>query len=174
MQVPQPDDPHAPITRVQHRAGVCEVCAFVPHDVDQVVRHLGRVEYDAAHAVDRVQQQRQLKRAVDAREHLGRVHVRGPQVPDVRHVERRYAQSRRTSGRGVRPAPPPWVLGLVHQALYVLMNPLQPDAHCQARDVEKLFDYDAIDVGQEREQADEVLVVEPADDNNRIWTKFFS
>jgi len=127
-----------------------------------VVRHLRRVDYDAAHAVDHVQQQRQLKRPVDALKRLRGPQVCGPQSPDVRCAERRYAQVGRTSGRGVRPAPPPWVLGLLDQVLYVFVDPFQPDAQRQARYVEKLFDHDAIDVGQERQQADGVPVTEPA------------
>jgi len=45
------------------------------------------------------------------------------------------------------------------QVLYVLVDLFQPDVQCQARDVEKLFDHDAIDAGQEREQADEILAI---------------
>jgi len=63
------------------------------------------------------------------------------------------------------------VLGLVDQVLYVLVDPFQPDAQCQARDVEKLFDHDAIDVGQEREQADEVPVIEPVTVGSKLRTK---
>jgi len=57
------------------------------------------------------------------------------------------------------------------QVLHVLVDPFQPDAQCQARDVEKLFDHDAIDVGQEREQADEVPVIKPAAVVTRVRTK---
>lgn len=153
MQVPQPDDSHSPIARVQGSASVRDRRASVPYDVGKMVRYLGRVEQDAAHAVDHVQQQRQLKRAVDARKRLRHPQVSEPQVPDVRLTERRYAQAVRMSSRGTRPASPPRVLGLVHQVLYVLVDPFQADAQCQASEVEKLFDHDAIDVGQEREQA---------------------
>jgi len=97
--------------------------------------------------------------------------VRGPQSPDVRCVERRYAQVSQTSGRGTRPAPPPRVFGLVDQVLYVLVDPFQPDAQRKARHVEKLFDHDAIDTGQEREQADQVPVVEPAAVGRKLRTK---
>lgn len=136
-----------------------------------MVCHLRRVEHDAAHAVDHVQQQRQLKRPVDALKRLRGPQVCGPQSPDVRCAERRYSQVGRTSGLGVRPAPPPWVLGLVDQVLYVFVDLFQPDAQRQARDVEKLFDHDAIDVGQEREQADEVSFTEPVAVVRKIRTK---
>jgi len=88
-----------------------------------MVRYLGRVEQDATHAVDHVQQQWQLERAVDARKRLRHPQVSEPQVPDVRRTERWYAQAVRMSGRGTRPASPPRVLGLVHQVLYVLVDP---------------------------------------------------
>lgn len=74
------------------------------------------------------------------------------------------------SGRGTRPASPPWVLGLVHQVLYVLVDPFQPGAQCQASYVEKLFDHDAIDAGQEREQAYEELAIEPVEFKRNIRT----
>lgn len=136
-----------------------------------MVRHLRRVEHDTAHAVDHVQQQWQLKRSVDAGKLLRGPQVCGPQSPDVRCAESRYAQVSQTSGPGASPTPPPRVLGLVDQVLYVLVDPFQPNAQCQARDVEKLFDHDAIDVGQEREQAYEVPVIEPAAVGRKLRTK---
>lgn len=55
VQIPQPDDSHSPIARVQDSAPIRDRRAFVPYDISQMVRHLGRVEHDAAHAVNHVQ-----------------------------------------------------------------------------------------------------------------------
>jgi len=148
VQIPQPDDPHTPITRVEYGARVRDRRALVPYDVGQVVCHFGRVEQNATHAIDHVQQQWQLERVVDAGKRLGRPQMRESKVPDVRRAKRRYSQVGQTSGRGTCPASPPRVLGLMDKVLYVLVDPFQPDVQCLTRDVEKLFDHDAIDAGQ--------------------------
>lgn len=155
MQVPEPHDPNDAVARPHGRVHVVDRFLFLPYDNGHVERDAVHVDDDAEHAVEHAQRQRQLERAVDAREQL---HARAVHVPQVAHVggaERGYAGPRPSAAgrRPRRPAPPPRVLRLVHQRLDVVVQRPQPQVHRHAHQIEQLLDHDARDVRQRREQA---------------------
>lgn len=157
MQVPEPNDPDDAITRPQGRVGVVDVFLFLPHDNRHVERDPVHVNDDAKHAVQHAYRQRQLKLAGEAREQFHARAVCGPQIPDVRRAERGNGHPRgRPSGRRRRhPAHPPRVFRLPDQRLDVAMQRTKSQVQGHAHQVEKLLDYDARDIGQRREQANQ-------------------
>lgn len=161
MQVPQSNNSDYTITRVQCSPRITGLHIFVPYPVGQVVRQLGCIDDNAKYTVEHVQQQRQLKRMVDAQKHFHCSQMYVSQVSNVRHAESRYSQPCRAAGRGIDPTFPPRVLRFVDQIRYVFVEVLQSKVQCQTHDVEELFDHNAIDVRQERKQANEVLLLEP-------------
>jgi len=155
VQVPKSHDPDDAIAHPQRGVNVVDVFLFLPHDGGHVERDAVRVDDDAEHAVAHAQQQRKLEQAVDARKQICARAVHRAQVADVGGAERGYAEPRRAAVTGPRrrPALPPRVLGLVHQRLDVPVQNAEPQVQRNAREVEKLLDYDARDVRQRREQA---------------------
>lgn len=164
VQIPKPDDPNDAVTRPHGGVRVVHVLLFLPYDDGHVERDAVHVDDDAEHAVEHAQRQRQLEQAVDSREQFHARAVHGPQIAYVGRAERGYshpaghrsAAAAATTARGHRrPASPPRVFGLVHQRLDVVVQRPEPKIQRHTHQVEELFDDDARDVRQRREQTDQ-------------------
>lgn len=155
VQVPESNDPGHAVARPHGSVGVVDAFLLLPDDDGHVERDAVHVDDDAEHAVEHAERERQLEQTVDAREQLHASAVNGPQVADVGGAERGYAEPRRSAGRGRHPAPPPRVLGLVHQPLDVLVQHPQSEVQGYAHQIEELLDHDARDVRQRRKQANQ-------------------
>jgi len=143
------------------------VILFLPYVDGYVERDAVHIDDDSEHAVEHAQRQRQLEQTVDAGEQFHARAVHGPQVAYVGRAERGYthaaghrstaaAAAAATAARGHRrPTSPPRVFGLVHQRLDVVVQRPEPKIQRHTHQVEELFDDDARDVRQRREQTDQ-------------------